>query len=109
MHPYIELGSKSSVMNKFSIRSRTKKNPILIVNSNPGPGSYEPTAPKAKTLSIYRQESSRYTKGSSSLERIPIKNVPGPGDYNMDNTFMSSQSTFIDTKKRTMSGNKFST
>ena len=42
------------------------------------------------------------------MSRVPYKKVPGPQDYNYEINFMDHQSTFIDTKKKTIRGNKFS-
>jgi hypothetical protein len=46
MHPYLELGSNISQHNKYSLRPKTQKNPIEIVDENPGPGQYDPPKPK---------------------------------------------------------------
>ena len=81
------------------------------MNENPGPGAYEYIKPKVKVLSVYKENSSLngsiLPNTSSTVNRIPFKNMPGPQCYNLNNTFMSSQSTFVDTRKRTMSGNRF--
>ena len=58
-------------------------------------------------MSVYKE--SAVAPHSVSLTRIPLKNMPGPQCYEVDNKFMSNQSTFIDTKKRTKSGNRFGT
>lgn len=107
IHPYLELGSNITNYNKYSLRPRTQKNPIEIVDENPGPGSYEPTKPKVQVMSVYKQ--SKEAPHSVSLTRIPLKHVPGPQCYPVDNKFMSNQTTFVDSKKMTKRGNKFGT
>jgi len=42
------------------------------------------------------------------MSRIPLKKQPGPSDYKVDVTFNDMQSTFIDTKKASNRGSKFS-
>ena len=87
IHPYLELGSNITQYNKYSLRPRTRKNPIEIVDENPGPGQYEPPKPKVQVLSVYKEGSE--AKHSVSLNRIPLKNMPGPSCYSVDNNFMS--------------------
>ena len=42
------------------------------------------------------------------MSRVPLKKIPGPGDYNYDIKFMSEKTSFIDTYKKSVRGNKFS-
>jgi len=74
------------------------------LNRNPGPGAYESLSPRIPGPSIKKD----INPNATMMSRIPLKKQPGPSDYKVDVTFNDMQSTFIDTKKVSNRGSKFS-
>ena len=44
---------------------------------------------------------------ATALSRIPLRKIPGPMDYNTDISFMSAQTSFVDTSKSENRGCRF--
>lgn len=77
---------------------------VFKLNTNPGPGAYESLSPRIPGPSIKKD----INPNATMMSRVPLKKQPGPTDYKIDVTFNDMQSTFLDTKKPTNRGNKFS-
>lgn len=77
---------------------------VFKLNCNPGPGAYESLSPRIPGPSIKKD----INPNATMMSRIPLKKQPGPSDYKVDVTFNDMQSTFIDTKKASNRGSKFS-
>ena len=79
-------------------------NLVFKIDSNPGPGAYEYQTPRNTGPKISKDLHPEATM----LSRIPLKKIPGPADYRYDIKFMSEQTSFVDTSKKSSRGNKFS-
>ena len=58
---------------------------VFKVNQTPGPGAYEYKSPRNPSTKITKELHPEATM----MSRIPLKKIPGPGDYNYDIKFMS--------------------
>ena len=77
---------------------------------SPGPGKYN--LQRQNSISSEKKGAPVIKKdinpNATATSRIPFKIGPGPGHYQYDLNFMDAASTFIDTRKLTLRGSKFS-
>jgi hypothetical protein len=65
---------------------------VFKSNENPGPGHYESLSPRVQST-IFKTD---YNPNATACSRVPLKKIPGPGQYQIDYNFGSRQLNFVD-------------